>query len=234
MVAVKKRLVLLSCLSASLCFWSSVAQSEVLVTVDGQRIEIQGPWQEKGRLIVYTDATGNLASIRTSAVDLDASRRASKPPAPLSAEGVRPAREATRLDIRSGFEGFSRAAAERYLRDEFNRRAGPEVWDFLNAVAGRGFLEMLVDGLAQEANLYMEFDPSLDRNLERFLALDERLFARFDSYVPTVQEPLVRAAFAQFLQEARQEWEALRRDPRAYRRQLEQSMLDLGIGGRWN
>jgi hypothetical protein len=45
-----------------------------LVTHDGARIEIQGSWQEKRRVIVFTALDGTLASIRASEIDLEASR----------------------------------------------------------------------------------------------------------------------------------------------------------------
>ncbi len=65
-----------------------------LVTHDGARIEIQGSWQEKGRVIVFTARDGTLASMRTSEVDLEASRvlteeeaaAREKPPAAVATE----------------------------------------------------------------------------------------------------------------------------------------------------
>lgn len=65
------------------------AWSEVLVTVDGDRIETKGPWEAKGRRILFTDARGTLRSMSASAIDLEASEQASKPPEP-----ERPAAEA--------------------------------------------------------------------------------------------------------------------------------------------
>jgi hypothetical protein len=45
-----------------------------LVTRDGVEIETRGPWEEKGRLIVFTTADGTLSSMRASEFDLEASR----------------------------------------------------------------------------------------------------------------------------------------------------------------
>ena len=45
-----------------------------LVTHDGREMETRGPWQEKGRLVVFTAADGTLSSIRASEIDLEASR----------------------------------------------------------------------------------------------------------------------------------------------------------------
>jgi hypothetical protein len=52
-----------------------------LVTREGARMEIQGHWQVKGKLVVFTRTDGTLASLRLSEVDLEASER-------LTAEAV--------------------------------------------------------------------------------------------------------------------------------------------------
>ncbi len=49
----------------------------VLVTRDGHRLEARGPWRVEGARIIYTDERGVLSSVRLSAVDLEASERAS-------------------------------------------------------------------------------------------------------------------------------------------------------------
>jgi hypothetical protein len=50
--------------------------ADVLVTRDGQRIETRGPWEVKGRMVVFTLPNGTLSSIRADEVDLAASREA--------------------------------------------------------------------------------------------------------------------------------------------------------------
>ena len=50
------------------------ASADVLITVDGQRIETQGPWQRIDEHLVYTDADGERQSIHLERVDLEASR----------------------------------------------------------------------------------------------------------------------------------------------------------------
>lgn len=53
------------------------ARADWLVTKEGGRVETKGPWQMKGKLVVFTRADdGALASLRTSEVDLDASAKA--------------------------------------------------------------------------------------------------------------------------------------------------------------
>ena len=64
-----------------------IAAADWLVTREGGRIETRGPWKEKGKLLVFTTADGNLASLRLSEVDLEASRKA-------TAEAVRAQAEA--------------------------------------------------------------------------------------------------------------------------------------------
>lgn len=55
---------------------SSPAKADWLVTRDGARVETRGPWQVKGKLIVFQAADGKLASLRASEVDLEESRLA--------------------------------------------------------------------------------------------------------------------------------------------------------------
>jgi hypothetical protein len=47
-----------------------------IVTRQGERFEIQGEWQEKGKLVVFTLPNGTLSSIRADRVDFEASKRA--------------------------------------------------------------------------------------------------------------------------------------------------------------
>lgn len=73
---------------ALLAFLTGAALSaDVLVTVDGPTIETSGPFEVRGRQVVFTDTDGRLRSIRLTSVDLEASRRATElalrpPPAP--------------------------------------------------------------------------------------------------------------------------------------------------------
>jgi hypothetical protein len=53
------------------------AHADWLVTHEGGRVETKGPWQMKGKLVVFTRADdGALASLRASEVNLDASAKA--------------------------------------------------------------------------------------------------------------------------------------------------------------
>ena len=64
-------------------------RADWLLTRDGARIETRGPWTVKGKLVVFTLASGTLSSLRTTEVDLEASAqstaeaqaRAAAPPA---------------------------------------------------------------------------------------------------------------------------------------------------------
>jgi hypothetical protein len=67
------RRALSSCL---LLLLAAPAGADWLVTRAGGRIETQGPWQVKGKLIVFKAANGDLASLRLADVDLAASETA--------------------------------------------------------------------------------------------------------------------------------------------------------------
>jgi hypothetical protein len=49
-----------------------------IVTRQGERFEIQGTWQQRGRLVVFTLPNGTLSSLHADRVDLEASRRATE------------------------------------------------------------------------------------------------------------------------------------------------------------
>jgi hypothetical protein len=49
------------------------ATADWLVTLDGDRIETQGPWSIQGKLVVFTSPGGGLSSLRLADIDVDAS-----------------------------------------------------------------------------------------------------------------------------------------------------------------
>jgi len=65
-------LVLLTILAAT----ASPAAADWLLTRAGGRVETRGPWQVKGKLVVFTLADGSLSSLRLADVDLEASGKA--------------------------------------------------------------------------------------------------------------------------------------------------------------
>ncbi|HEX2162430.1 MAG TPA: hypothetical protein VHM02_00635, partial [Thermoanaerobaculia bacterium] len=67
------------------------AAADWLVMRDGTRVETRGAWQQKGRLVVFTSTEGRLSSLRTDAVDLAASRRATEQAAAAAARPAEPA-----------------------------------------------------------------------------------------------------------------------------------------------
>ncbi|MEL7060626.1 MAG: hypothetical protein AAGN46_11415 [Acidobacteriota bacterium] len=98
---------------------STAAVADVLVLRDGSRIEIDGTWEERGRLIRFTTTDGQLSSVRASEVDLEA-----------SAEATRAAQEATARAATA--EEEPAADAERpepvlVLTDQDIARAQPDV-----------------------------------------------------------------------------------------------------------
>ncbi len=61
---------------AALLLAASPSFADWLVTQSGGRVETKGTWQVKGRLVVFTQADGALASLRLADVDLPASEQA--------------------------------------------------------------------------------------------------------------------------------------------------------------
>lgn len=53
----------------------AAASADELVTRDGQVIQTQGPWEVRGKLLVFKLADGTLASLRLDEADLEASER---------------------------------------------------------------------------------------------------------------------------------------------------------------
>jgi hypothetical protein len=61
---------------AALLLAASPSSADWLVTHAGGRVETRGPWQVKGKLVVFTQADGTLASLRLADVDLETSAKA--------------------------------------------------------------------------------------------------------------------------------------------------------------
>jgi hypothetical protein len=55
---------------------SAPLYADWIVTRQGERFEIRGTWQLKGKLVVFTLPSGTLSSMRADRVDLDASKQA--------------------------------------------------------------------------------------------------------------------------------------------------------------
>ena len=58
----------------SLAFLASGAAADWLVTSDGAKLEIDGPWSVDGKLVTFTLPNGTLGSMPLTALDLEASR----------------------------------------------------------------------------------------------------------------------------------------------------------------
>lgn len=89
-----RRTGLLAAASAALFALSSPAAGDWLVMADGTRVETRGPWEVKGKLVVFTRPAGGLASLRLAEVDLEASREATSAAAAAAAGGESRAQEA--------------------------------------------------------------------------------------------------------------------------------------------
>lgn len=86
------------------------AAADWLVTSEGARVETHGPWQVKGKLIVFTGADGTLSSLRLSQVDLEASKHATEDKQKMVEEDIsvrtperkKPVRSITDKDVSHG------------------------------------------------------------------------------------------------------------------------------------
>jgi hypothetical protein len=54
------------------------ASADWLITREGAKVETKGPWEVKGKLVVFHLADGSLSSMRLTEVDLDLSRKATE------------------------------------------------------------------------------------------------------------------------------------------------------------
>ena len=54
------------------------ATADWLVLKDGSRVETDGGWSQRGKLLVFTGTDGSLLSLRLDEVDLEASERATQ------------------------------------------------------------------------------------------------------------------------------------------------------------
>ncbi len=65
---------------ATVCLWTVAAPAwaDWLVLQGGERLETRGPWQQRGKIVVFSRADGTLASLRVTEVDLEASRKATE------------------------------------------------------------------------------------------------------------------------------------------------------------
>lgn len=91
------------------------AAADWLVTKEGAKVETQGPWTVKGKLVVFKAADGKLSSLRVADVDLDASRNATE-------EAVAAQAQAEAEPEKSAPE---RKKSVRTITDKDVRQAGP-------------------------------------------------------------------------------------------------------------
>jgi hypothetical protein len=61
---------------AAIFAFPQALSADWIVTRQGERFEIQGAWQVKGKLVVFTLPNGTLSSIRADRVDFEASKKA--------------------------------------------------------------------------------------------------------------------------------------------------------------
>ena len=109
------------------CFLLAGAQTSAdwLVTNDGQRIETQGPWEVKGRQVLFTLPNGTLSVMRAADIDLEASnaatargRQAAEAPADEATTEARPERPKAVLVVTNESLGGGESSEEDAAADE--------------------------------------------------------------------------------------------------------------------
>jgi hypothetical protein len=110
---------LLLSLAGAILGWlpATPVAADWLVTSEGARVETHGPWQVKGKLVVFTSADGTLSSLRLSQVDLAASKHATEDKQKMveedisvrTAERKKPVRSITDKDVTHGGPGEAAA-----------------------------------------------------------------------------------------------------------------------------
>ena len=126
-----RRLRLAAALAALLAALALPAAGDWLVTREGGRVETQGAWAVKGRLVVFSLPNGTLSSLRLSDLDLEASRVATAaakapPPAPVPPPPKKPVLVITDADIPRA-AAPAEAAGERGAEAETATRPDLEV-----------------------------------------------------------------------------------------------------------
>jgi hypothetical protein len=58
-----------------LAFTTGLVAADVLVTTDGSVVETDGPWQQRGKMVVFKLENGQLSALRAADVDFDATAR---------------------------------------------------------------------------------------------------------------------------------------------------------------
>lgn len=108
-----RRTVLVSVALAAVLAGTGQVRADWLVTSEGARVETRGPWEVRGKLVVFTAPDGTLASVRLSTVDLEASRRVTEEAQrPKPARAAAPARRKSVTSITDkDFPRAPRAAA---------------------------------------------------------------------------------------------------------------------------
>lgn len=91
------------------------AAADWLVTKEGAKVETQGAWTVKGKLVVFKTPDGKLASLRVADVDLDASRNATEEAVAAQAQA---AAEPEKKPV-------ERKKSVRVITDKDVRQAGP-------------------------------------------------------------------------------------------------------------
>ena len=69
------------CLAVTVVLLTVSAQADILILTDGTAVNTDGPWEQKGKLVVFKMKSGGLASLPVEEIDFEATERYRNPPA---------------------------------------------------------------------------------------------------------------------------------------------------------
>ena len=169
----------------SLALLASGAAADWLVTQDGSRVEIDGPWQVQGKLVTFTLPNGTLGSMPVSAIDLEASRVATEKaaaaakPAPAEPQPKRKAEFViTDADVRHPKSAMS-------ADSEPDQPASAETSGGLRVAGWRDNVDLSTSSVTVTGNLQ---NPT--QNPATSIALDVMLYGKDGSLLETSRADL--------------------------------------------
>ena len=164
----------------------AAARAEILVLVDGQTVETDGPWEVRGGQIVYTARGGTLSSIRASLVDMVATEEANRPPPPP--DQAPPAPRPPALVIKQGDVGYASESAVSTARFA-------ALLASLDEAERLRIVRALLPSLRRIVRLDVEVDILSPGGLERTIPLLESDVVKFRRLAASETDPALSEAY---------------------------------------
>ncbi len=195
------------------------ANAEILVLVDGQRVQTRGPWKVEGRQVVYTTSSGHLASVKTSLVDFEASDLANLEQSAVESET----------------DDGQRKSAVRITQDDVGTYndlvvtlgQSTEYLESLDFEDGWDFFEVLQPSVERLVELDKAVNVLSPAGLQQSLALFQADASRFRALAARESDPELAKAFALFAADCDRVVKLIRSNPRAARAELSEDMANI-------